>query len=132
MRPAPAKRVSTAPHSHPTRRLAGARVDHTRAVDLRGCADAGHSVTIRPRFASRRDPVLTRAQDSVGVAQVVAGRDPRLISAFHDSFMSAMSTACVVVGVLCMAGAVAAAVLLPGRLPTPIEPAVEEQEPVAV
>ena len=72
-----------------------------------------------------------RAQDSVGVAQSVAGRDPQLVAAFHDSFMSAMSTSCIVVGLLCLAGAVAAAFLLPGRLPTPIETAVDEPEPVA-
>jgi hypothetical protein len=74
---------------------------------------------------------VARAQDSVGVAQVVAGRDPHLVSAFHDSFMSAMSTACIVVGVLCMAGAVAAAFLLPGRVPAPAEAVVDDPEPVA-
>jgi EmrB/QacA subfamily drug resistance transporter len=82
-------------------------------------------------FSGLPGSVVTRAQDSVGVAQVVAGRDPRLVSAFHDSFMSAMSTACIVVGLLCLAGAVAAAFLLPGRLPAPTEASVEEPEPVA-
>ena len=67
----------------------------------------------------------------MGVAQVVAGHDPRLVAAFQDSFMSAMSTACVVVGLLCLAGAVAAAFLLPGRLPAPAEAVVVEAEPVA-
>ena len=66
-----------------------------------------------------------------GVARVGAAHSPRLVSAFHDSFMSAMSTACVVVGLVCLAGAVAAAFLLPGRLPAPAESAVEEAEPVA-
>jgi EmrB/QacA subfamily drug resistance transporter len=82
-------------------------------------------------FAALPSSVVARTQDSVGVAQVVAGRDPRLVSAFHDSFMSAMSTACIVVGVLCMAGAVAAAFLLPGRLPAPAEVIVDDPEPVA-
>jgi EmrB/QacA subfamily drug resistance transporter len=72
-------------------------------------------------FGSLPGPVVSRAQDSVGVAQALAGRDPRLVSAFHDSFMAAMSTACVVVGLLCLAGAVAAAVLLPGRLPVSVD-----------
>jgi len=45
--------------------------------------------------------------------------------------MSAMSTACVVVGLLCLAGAVAAAFLLPGRLPAQTDSVVEEAEPVA-
>ena len=82
-------------------------------------------------FGALPGSVVNRAQDSVGVAQSVAGRDPQLVAAFHDSFMSAMSTSCIVVGLLCLAGAVAAAFLLPGRLPTPIETAVDEPEPVA-
>jgi hypothetical protein len=82
-------------------------------------------------FASLPSSALAKAQDSVGVARSVAGRDPGLVSGFHDSFMSAMSTACVVVGLLCLAGAVAAAFLLPGRLPAPVETAVEEAEPLA-
>src|SRR4051794_12995396 len=77
-------------------------------------------------FSALPGSVVGRAQDSVGVAQVVAGHDPRLLSAFHDSFMSAMSAACVVVGLLCLAAAVAAAFLLPGRLPAPVEPVAEE------
>jgi len=36
-----------------------------------------------------------------------------------------MSTACTVVGLLCLAGAIGAAFLLPGRIPTPVE--IEEQ-----
>jgi predicted MFS family arabinose efflux permease len=83
-------------------------------------------------YAALPSSALSRAQDSVGVAQVVAGRDPQLVTAFHDSFMSAMSAACIVVGLLCLAGAVAAAFLLPGRLPTPAEVTVDEAEPVAV
>ena len=44
-----------------------------------------------------------------------------------------MSTACVVVGLLCLAGAVAAAFLLPGRIPAPVEIEAEaDGEPVAV
>jgi hypothetical protein len=56
------------------------------------------------------------------------GRDPRLVAAFQDSFLAGLSTACVVVGLLCLAGAVAAAFLLPGRLDphvTPVEAAPE-------
>jgi EmrB/QacA subfamily drug resistance transporter len=83
-------------------------------------------------FAALPGSVVSRAQDSVGVAQVVASRDPRLLAAYHDAFMSAMSTACVVVGLLCLVGAVAAAFLLPGRLPAqPEAVVVEEAERVA-
>lgn len=80
-------------------------------------------------FGSVPGGLLARAQDSVGVAQVVAGRDPRLVTAFQDSFLSGMSTACVVVGLLCLAGAVAAGLALPGRLPAPLE---TDREPVPV
>jgi MFS family permease len=83
-------------------------------------------------FASLPGSVLTRAQDSVGVAQVVAGRDPRLVSAFQDSFLAGLSTACVVVGLLCLVGAVAAAFLLPGRLPGHVEPAEADAEAAVV
>jgi EmrB/QacA subfamily drug resistance transporter len=82
-------------------------------------------------FGSLPGSLLTRAQDSVGVAQVAAAGDPRLLPAFHDSFLAAMSTACVVVGVLCLVGAVAAAALLPGRLPAPAEESEREVEPLA-
>jgi len=82
-------------------------------------------------FGSLPGSLLSRAQDSVGVAQVVATRDPRLVPAFHDSFMSAMSTACVVVGLLCLTGAMAAAVLLPGRLPAPVDESELEAEALA-
>ena len=82
-------------------------------------------------FAQQPAAVLARAQGSVGVAQAAATRDPGLLIAFHDSFMAAMTTACVVVGVLCLAGAVAAAVLLPGRLPAPVVDGAEEAEPLA-
>jgi EmrB/QacA subfamily drug resistance transporter len=82
-------------------------------------------------FGSLPGSLLTRAQDSVGVAQAVTARDPRLVTAFHDSFLAAMSTACVMVGLLCLAGAVAAAFLLPGRLAAPAEEAAADVEPLA-
>ena len=72
-------------------------------------------------YAALPGDVLGRAQDSVGVAQAVAAQDPRLVTAFHDSFLAGMSTACTVVGLLCLVGAVAAAFLLPGRIVGPVE-----------
>jgi hypothetical protein len=45
--------------------------------------------------------------------------------------MAAMSTSCLMVGLLCLAGAVAAAFLLPGRLPVHVEVTEPEGEPVA-
>jgi hypothetical protein len=82
-------------------------------------------------YAALPGGVLGTAQDSVGVAQAVAARDPRLLAAFHDSFLAGMSTACIVVGLLCLAGAVAAAFLLPGRIPVPVEIEAEPVEAVA-
>src|SRR3954454_12703600 len=72
-------------------------------------------------YAALPGGVPGRAQDSVAVAQAVAVQDPRLVDAFHESFLAAMSTACVVVGLLCVVGAVAAAVLLPVRVSVPVE-----------
>jgi hypothetical protein len=83
-------------------------------------------------YAALPGDLLGRAQDSVGVAQGIAVQDPRLVAAFHDSFMAAMSTACVVVGLLCLAGALAAAFLLPGRIRAEVEVEGEpSQAPVA-
>src|SRR3954468_21953767 len=82
-------------------------------------------------YAALPGGVLGRAQDSVAVAQAVAVQDPRLVDAFHESFLAAMSTACVVVGLLCVVGALAAAVLLPGRLPAPAEESEAEAEALA-
>jgi hypothetical protein len=79
-------------------------------------------------YAALPGDLLGRAQDSVGVAQAATVQDPRLVSAFHDSFMAAMSSACVMVGLLCLVGAVGAALLLPGRIPAQVE---IEDEPVA-
>jgi hypothetical protein len=67
-------------------------------------------------YAGLPGDLLGRAQDSVGVARATAVQDPRLVTAFHDSFLAGMSTACTVVGLLCLAGAVGAAYLLPGRI----------------
>jgi predicted MFS family arabinose efflux permease len=72
-------------------------------------------------YAALPGGLVDRAQGSVGVAQAVAAHDPRLLGAFQDSFLAGFSTACVVVGLLCLAGAVASVFLLPGRLPRPVE-----------
>jgi len=82
-------------------------------------------------FGALPASAVGRAQDSVGVAQAVAGSDPRLVAAFQDSFMAGLQTATIVIGLLCLAGAVAAAFLLPGRVPAPAEPVEAEPEPVA-
>jgi EmrB/QacA subfamily drug resistance transporter len=75
--------------------------------------------------------LLSDAQDSVGVALAAARQDPRLVGALQSSFMDGFSLACVVVGLVCLVGAVGAAAFLPGREVQPVAEAVEE-EPVLV
>ncbi|MDX6366234.1 MAG: hypothetical protein QOK30_1310 [Nocardioidaceae bacterium] len=75
-------------------------------------------------FHSQPSAVLARAQDSVGTAQRVSAGSPRLTAALQDAFLGGLSTSCVVIGLLCLTGAVAAYLTLPGRpaavdLPTP-------------
>ncbi len=82
-------------------------------------------------FAGLPAAVLTRAQDSVGSALAAAHGDPRLLSALQDAFMDGFSSACVVVGLVCLAGSAAAVVWLPGREVTPVQ-APEAEEPVLV
>ncbi len=66
-------------------------------------------------FARLPSGVLAQAQDSVGVALGVAGGDSRLHLALQAAFMDGFSTSCVVVGVVCLVGAIGALVWLPGR-----------------
>jgi EmrB/QacA subfamily drug resistance transporter len=71
-------------------------------------------------FGTLPGATLHQAQDSVGVAQAIGSRTPALASAMQDAFMAGLHTSCVVIGLLCVAGAVGAAFALPGRLrPTP-------------
>jgi hypothetical protein len=58
-------------------------------------------------------------------------QDPRLVTAFHDSFLAGMSTACTMVGLLCLVGAVGAAFLLPGRIRAQVEIESESAEELA-
>jgi EmrB/QacA subfamily drug resistance transporter len=70
-------------------------------------------------FGQLPSDLLARAQDSVGVAGAAAARDPRLVTAVQDAFLSGLHTAALMIGVLCLVGAMAAAFALPGRLPRP-------------
>jgi EmrB/QacA subfamily drug resistance transporter len=67
------------------------------------------------RYGALPDATLARAQDSVGVAGAIAARSPELVPAMQDAFLAGLHAGCVVVGVLCLVGAVGAAVALPGR-----------------
>ncbi|MFI6773170.1 MFS transporter [Nocardia sp. NPDC050412] len=55
------------------------------------------------------------AADSVPVAFGIAARNPSLLTAAQDSFLSGLSVSCAVVAALCYAAAVAGLVALPGR-----------------
>jgi EmrB/QacA subfamily drug resistance transporter len=59
---------------------------------------------------------LAQAQDSVGAALAIGGGNPRLVAALQDAFMSGLSTSAMVIGLLCLVGAVGALVWLPGRV----------------
>jgi predicted MFS family arabinose efflux permease len=59
--------------------------------------------------------VLERAGDSVGAATTIAASRPELAQALQDAFMSGLHTASLMVGLLCIAGAVVGAFALPGR-----------------
>jgi EmrB/QacA subfamily drug resistance transporter len=59
--------------------------------------------------------VLERAQDAVGAATAISAGQPELAQALQDAFMTGLHTASLMVGLLCLAGAVAGAFLLPGR-----------------
>ena len=88
-------------------------------------------------FSGLPSHVLAQAKDSVGAALHLAGADPRLARALQDAFMDGFSTSCLVVGVICLLGAVAALVWLPGREVAPTIPAdsaveVADSTPVAV
>jgi EmrB/QacA subfamily drug resistance transporter len=77
-------------------------------------------------FGALPSGTLHGAQDSVGVAQAIGSRTPDLASAMQDAFMAGLHTSSLVIGLLCLAGAVGAALALPGRLRPAVEPDVVE------
>ncbi len=60
-------------------------------------------------------PTLEEARDSVGFADAVAARVPGMSDAVDTAFMDGLSTASLVIGLICLTGAVLAAATLPGR-----------------
>lgn len=59
--------------------------------------------------------VLDQARDSVGYAAGVGEQVPAISSAVDLAFLDGLSTASTAIGLLCLAGALAAAIALPGR-----------------
>lgn len=72
---------------------------------------------------------LASAQDSVAAAVGMGGRDPRLMVAAQDAFLSGLHAGSLLIAGLCFAGAVVAAVALPGRLPRPDESVAPRDHP---
>ncbi len=70
-------------------------------------------------FGGLPGAALARAQDSVGAAQALAASSPGLSTAVQDAFMAGLHTSSLVVGVLCLVGAIAAVLSLPGRITGP-------------
>ncbi|QBR92731.1 MFS transporter [Nocardioides euryhalodurans] len=58
---------------------------------------------------------LRAAEDSVGVADAIGAQVPGVAAAMEEAFMSGLGAACVMIGVLCVAGAVFSLVALPGN-----------------
>ena len=61
-------------------------------------------------------PTFAQAEESVGVGAAVAS-SADLTAAFESAFLAGLEVSCIVVGIVCLVGAVAGAVALPGRLP---------------
>jgi predicted MFS family arabinose efflux permease len=75
---------------------------------------------------------LATAQDSVGAAQSIAAQSAELQNAVRDSFMSGLSVASLVIGVLCLVAAAVAVRVLPGRQPADLVDDTEQPVPVTV
>ncbi len=76
--------------------------------------------------------VLEQAKDSVGAATAISAGQPELVRALQDAFMTGLHTSSLVVGLLCVAGALIGAVALPGRdTHVPDEDLEPTPEPVA-
>jgi EmrB/QacA subfamily drug resistance transporter len=58
---------------------------------------------------------LHAAEESVGVADAIGGQVAGVTAAMEDAFMTGLGTASLMIGLLCLAGAVFAAVALPGN-----------------
>ena len=82
-------------------------------------------------FATAGPGQLEQAQDSVAVATSVGAADPALLAAAQESFLAGLEAGCLLVAGICLAGAVAAAVALPGRHFTPRDAATSEPEPAS-
>ncbi len=69
----------------------------------------------------RVDPTtLAEAGDSVGFSDALAARVPEVTAAMNEAFLDGLSAGCTVIGLLCLGGALAALVALPGNRYDPL------------
>ena len=73
-------------------------------------------------FAGAGPVPLHVASQSVPAAMAISHGNPLLVHATKQAFLGGMHAGCLLLGGLCFAGALAAAVALPGRV-TPVESA---------
>ena len=137
------------PHQHP-----GHRVDHAGAAVRRApvsgrrsttppassaapsasrssgrcsprCTPRGWSSTLDGRLPADQ---LAAAEESVGVADAIGAQVAGVTAAMEDAFMTGLGTASLVIGLLCLAGAVFSLVALPGNrfVPPAAKDAAEE------
>lgn len=80
------------------------------------------------------EDVLDQASDSVGFADAAAARVPGLSQIVDASFIDGLNLACIVVGILCLAGAALGLFALPGNRYDPLEKSTltdgDEKQPV--
>jgi EmrB/QacA subfamily drug resistance transporter len=70
-------------------------------------------------FRQQPAGTLAQAQGSVAVAQAIGAGSGDVTAAIQEAFMAGLSTSCVVLGLLCLVGALTALVTLPGRSTPP-------------
>jgi predicted MFS family arabinose efflux permease len=73
-------------------------------------------------FGTLPAPAVAAGKDSVGAAVAMAQGTPALLASVRDSFMAGLHAGSVLVAVVCLVGAVAALLFLPGRLPVQVAP----------
>ena len=78
----------------------------------------------------RVDPsTLDEAAGSVGFTDALAARSPEVTAAMNDAFLDGLSAGCVVIGLLCLVGALVSLLALPGERYDPLaEPALVPAE----
>lgn len=71
---------------------------------------------IADQLGGTLDPAqLAAVEDSVGAAEVVASQVPGVSAIVDAAFLDGLSAGCLLIGILCLVGAAAAAIALPGR-----------------